>query len=345
MPNSKHTLTTLLTNIDVAFKSLPEESYDVYKTSYSGALNLSTSHQTQIYGYQPRTLLNCLRSALQATSTASNTPEVYHGVWNPVIATVFNVLEKVILDLSDVEDGLSQVKETGVFTKPIQGTLTRSAPIGEAPRPSQKVKPSTAKATPSKPVVAKVSSKCGADVLQRVRSNKEKDAGPVFKNLPHVKCTKPQCPFCVKLWQSLELSKCSSVRCHKSGTTCNRDGWSAHVFPTMWLAMKNDHDFGLPFRGIDTYLKVSAKKMDATSSPAVTQTTTYAQSIKRPAPNSDSNAMDVTVSKSPRYVDTKNPLDVSADDIWITTPPGIERTEFSESEYEETLILDAESIE
>lgn len=318
MPNAKQTLSTLLLSLDSAFKTLPEHTHEQFKRSYTGALDLSTTYNTQIYGHQSTTILNCLRSSLQATASASRNPEVYNAVWNPIVASLFSVLEKVIIDLSSPDTGSSQ--EGKIQVNPTKTSGLQKESIIEKPRPLQKEKPLKVKATPSKPVVARIE-RCPTDIEAQIRARYAKTQGPIFTNLPFVKCVDPQCVFCIKLRQSLDLTKCSLVRCHKSGSVC-QDGWSAHVFPTMWSAVKDDHEFGIPFRGIDYYVK-KIRSGEKKSTPSVVKSVSFSEALKRKAAPTTMDVDDVSAKRISSDVSAtsnpNHPLNVDPDEIWKTT--------------------------
>jgi len=259
MPNAKQTLTTLLSSLEAAFSRYPEEDANLFNSQFNGALDLSRTNQTQIYGHTNTTIINSLRSALQAVSSGTSSPETATGAWNPIIAAVFNTLEKCVLELDHDDDVSSRVTGVNVDTTKSSGQLKKISTTGGLPkRPSQKVE-TVATVPLAKPVpIARARtplSVCPNDVISRVRAAHVKNAGngPVFKNLQHYKCTAPKCTFCENLWMALDLTKCSEITCHRKGSVCNRDGWNAHVFPTMWLAASKDHDAGLDFPGLSKY--------------------------------------------------------------------------------------------
>jgi hypothetical protein len=323
MPNAKQTLTTLLRNIDAAINRYPEQDIDLFRSNYNGALDLSTSYRTQIYGHNNSTIFNCLRSALQAVSEGTSSPETAQGAWNPMIAAVFSTLEQVVLELDD-DDLSSRVRDVNIDTNKSSGHIKKITTTGgSSQRPSQKSEPML-KTPPTKVVQGKPTTKvstplstCPNDVVLRVRKGVSKfENTPVFKNLPHVKCVKPNCDFCVKLWIALDLSKCSEVKCHRKESVCNRDGWYAHVFPTMWLAAKKDHDAGLPFPGLSKY----APK------PAVDGTNEHSSPTSNRKRNLSYAQATVSGSSSPMEYDPASPAKTSkmtdeeikeAEDIWF----------------------------
>lgn len=298
MPNAKQTLTTLLSNIEAAFKCYSEEDLDLYKSTLNGALDLSTSNHTLIYGHQNTTIINSLRSTLQAVSERTTSSKIAHGAWNPIIAAVFSTLEHVVQSM-DTDDMSSQVTAISLTDLKSSGQLKKISTTGGPPqKPSQKVETPQSRVTKiagsSKPP-AKVSQTlavCPNDVISRVRKQQAKriENGSVFQNLAHVKCVKPKCAFCVNLWMALDLTKCSEVKCHRKGTVCSRDGWNAHVFPTMWLAASKDHNAGLDFPGLSKYApKPAIEGSDSASTTASRKRcVTYSDALRSPSPMDES---------------------------------------------------------
>lgn len=55
---------------------------------------------------------------------------------------------------------------------------------------------------------------------------------------PHIKCETRNCPFCVKLFRTINLTKCAG---HKA---CSTSGFYPHIGVALWSMLKKDHHAG-----------------------------------------------------------------------------------------------------
>jgi len=260
MSNARVTIANLLHDLESTFndRRIPDVDRKYFFEQLYGTLDAATSISSLLFGHSTSTLIQSIRSALISVSSASRDPRV-RGLWNPVTAILLKNLEDLVR-LNEVDDISSRISTT---------SLT-------APVPTNRIR-TDSQAAPKKKVVKPLSltRQQVNDVDSSAPILQDRDAitiraetkGPWFPHLSHVKCSAVECSFCEQLWHALHLTRCVDIKCHKKGVKCNTLGWSAHVFPTMWLAAKIDHDAGRPFPGLATY--ASKPQKDTATSASV----------------------------------------------------------------------------
>lgn len=255
MSSARDNITNLLFDLEKTFKDrrVSDNDRKIYFDCLYGTLDAASSISTYVNGHSTITLIQSTRTALQHVA-AETTDERLRQWWNPVTAALLTNFERLALDF-EMNDISSRLSETSLVRPSGSQPMTTSSHEvnGPSPKKSSLIKK---KAKVSAQQQANTNSKVTQlDDTTTVKIRTEKIKGPWFTNLSHVKCVLEECTFCENLWHALHLTRCVDVKCHRKGTTCNAYGWSAHVFPTMWVSAKRDHDNGRPFPGLNEYLK------------------------------------------------------------------------------------------
>lgn len=107
--------------------------------------------------------------------------------------------------------------------------------------PTSKGKPKGQPAKPANPRQPDMNRRAPSVVRDKVKVNLIP-----FEHQKHVKCSTPNCTFCVDLWNHLPLSQCSSVVSH-ANKSCNDLGWYKHVTPSVWGKLVAAHKRGEAF--------------------------------------------------------------------------------------------------
>jgi len=64
----------------------------------------------------------------------------------------------------------------------------------------------------------------------------------LYRNAMHIKCTKPECAFCIAAFTTLNLTRCVDH------IPCTKLGWFPHIGKPLWKRLRPSHDRGLPYR-------------------------------------------------------------------------------------------------
>lgn len=302
MSSKRVSLAKLLHNLEESFNDpcVSEVDRKLFCDQLYGTLDAASSPSTYVNGHSISTLVHAIRHALQSVAESTTDARV-SGWWNPITASMLSCIETTFVSSEEdvISSRLSNELRISSHNPPL-GVASKSNPtITKVAKPSQKKKdtnPVPLVTAQQPPVIAALKLTDAQVVTIRMQDN-----GPWFKNLSHVKCSKVQCAFCENLWHSIALTRCCDIKCHKKGVVCNSFGWSAHVFPTVWLAAKKDHDAGLPFTSLDKYqakverppiIQEDVKEIERSSSP------TYASLVRKR--DLDLDCDEILEIKSPR---------------------------------------------
>jgi len=266
-----------------------QETVSEFDEVFYGTLESTRSIEMMLNGYPTHILLNALNHAMSDLADRYSESALGAALWNPITAALFEQIKCVIqMETSQQAELLS----TRLTQCNVDVSSSRKehipAPVTQSLQP-----PGGSKKAGESKVTKNVKEQCPAHVESIVRSNFSRRRFPVFKNQAFVTCKTVDCAFCKQLWSATELTKCSNIRRHKKGVTCNREGWYAHVFPPMWSKLVADHDSGLAFPGLDKYLRVKQAE-HPTAKPIPNGKATFASVVRARKRQPEDDLEDIT---------------------------------------------------
>lgn len=188
---------------------------DTFRSNYS-SLDLSLLLNGHVPQSQISTLLT---STLEQTAQHSldlfdqtkdqKYSDIANMLWNPLTATLFKVVSTSAVTVKEEKPAVRLPKANVSKVKPVQNPV-------------------------SLPETQIESIKLRLKDIRLQKTHLYQTPGHT-----HVKCEKPNCEFCLHLFNNLNITKCEG---HKR---CATVGWYPHVGPALWQMLRKKHSNGV----------------------------------------------------------------------------------------------------
>lgn len=304
----------LIKNITTVSKADGAEFSALIKDSFEAC----STFESYLTGIAEKQYVHCISQCLQQTAETATSPELRPYLWNPIVAS----LVKCISTLSDrtPRGSYTNPKPPGVQSSSTRKTASDRTPVhptsnkknsGKAQTQAIKVnagklssavakvslEPTSGVPTPSISSGAEVGPQLRLKVYSEIRVAREQQKSCFFKQLKGgnhgepVTCKVPGCTVCEKYFSQLPITKCSDIRCHRSGK-CTDSGWYPHVLPHIWAVIKRAHsqpETEVKFTGLPTNVIMPLVTPSTLVSPPLPKKRSWAQAVVDDSMHSDSD--------------------------------------------------------
>lgn len=235
-----------------------------FSSSIKDSFEACSTFESYLTGIAEKQYVHCISQCLQNLAENAISPEMRPYLWNPIVASLI----KCVGALAEREpygthkisrppgNTSSSTRKTADKTQPQKvkrpsgnaQPKPKDRPASGIPEAMAKVSLEHAKGvkTPSSPPAAKVDAQVRLQVYSEINTAKSSAPSPFIKQLKGgnhgepVTCKVPSCATCEKYFSLVPLTRCSDIRCHRTGQ-CTPSGWYPHVLPHIWASIRKAH--------------------------------------------------------------------------------------------------------